>query len=62
MQRSKNQVLAGVLAGLGEELDLDPTVARLLYVVLTLVTGLVPGLLVYLVLYLVMDPPEAPQA
>lgn len=62
MQRSTNQVLAGVVAGLGEELDLDSTVARLLYVVLTLITGFVPGLLIYLVLYLVMDPPDAPRA
>lgn len=49
-----DKVLAGVCGGLAQEWDLDPTLVRVLYVVLTLVTGIVPGLVVYLVLALVM--------
>lgn len=59
MRRSSDAVIAGVCGGLAEEWDLDPTLVRVLYVVLTLVTGVVLGILVYLVLYLVMDEPQA---
>ncbi len=52
---SSDKVLAGVCGGLANAWDIDSTLVRVLYVVLTLVTGLVPGLLVYLVLALVMD-------
>lgn len=50
-----DKVLAGVCGGLAQEWDLDPTLVRVLYVVLTLVTGIVLGLVVYLVLALVME-------
>lgn len=52
---TSDKVLAGVLGGLAEEWGTDPTLLRVLYVVLTLVTGIVIGLVVYLVLALVMD-------
>jgi phage shock protein C len=58
LQRSNDQILGGVCGGLAEEWDLDPTLVRVLYVVLTLLsTGL--GLVLYLILYLVMDDPGA---
>ncbi len=52
---SSDKILAGVCGGLANAWDMDSTLVRVLYVVLTLVTGLVPGLLVYLILALVMD-------
>lgn len=52
---SSDKMLAGVCGGLANAWDMDSTLVRVLYVVLTLVTGLVPGLLVYLILALVMD-------
>lgn len=56
LKRSRSdKVLGGVVGGLAAEWDVDPTLLRVLYVVLTVVTGLGPGLVVYLVLYLVMD-------
>ncbi len=50
--RSKSdRVLAGVCGGLAEYLDLDPTLIRVLWVVVTLVSAGV-GLLAYLLLWL----------
>ena len=47
----------GVCGGLAEYFDVDSTLVRLLFVVLTLAGG--PGLILYIVLGLVM--PEAPE-
>lgn len=52
---TSDKILAGVCGGLAREWDVDPTLFRVLYVVLTLVTGIALGLVVYLVLALVMD-------
>ncbi len=52
---SSDKVLAGVCGGMAEAWDMDPTLVRVLYVVLTLVTGVVLGLIVYLILALVLD-------
>jgi len=46
--------LAGVCGGVAEYLEIDPTVARLLVVVLDLLTGIIPGLFVYLVAWMIM--------
>ncbi|MEW5829727.1 MAG: PspC domain-containing protein [Chloroflexota bacterium] len=49
----KNQMLAGVCAGLGEYLNMDPTVVRLIFILLFFVTG--PGvLLAYFIMMLVI--------
>ncbi len=51
---TSDKILAGVCGGLAEEWDIDPTLVRIGWVVLTLVSvGL--GLVLYLVLALVMD-------
>lgn len=51
---TSDKILAGVCGGLAEEWDIDPTLVRIGWVVLTLVSvGL--GLVLYLILALVMD-------
>ncbi len=52
--RSTNKVLTGVLAGIAEYFNYDPTLVRLLFVLLVLVTGIIPGVLVYILAALVM--------
>ncbi|MBA2078740.1 PspC domain-containing protein [Rhodanobacter sp. PCA2] len=52
----QNRMLAGVCGGIAEYLGWDPTMVRLLWIVLTLLGG--SGILIYLVLWLVM--PESP--
>ena len=48
LKRSKkNRIVAGVCAGLGEYLGIDPTVVRLVYCLFTILTGIFPGLALY---------------
>ncbi len=55
LHRSRsNRMIAGVCGGLAEWLDWDPTLVRILYVVVSIISAAFPGLLVYLVLWLVM--------
>ena len=46
-----DKMLGGVCAGLGELLDIDPTIVRLVFVLLTIWGG--AGAIVYLVLWLI---------
>ncbi len=57
----KDRMVAGVCGGIAEWLDWDPTVVRLLYVLISLLSAAFPGLLVYLILWAVtpVDEPDA---
>ena len=44
----KNRILAGILGGLGEYFDVDPTVLRLGWLLVFVFTGIFPGLLAYI--------------
>ncbi|TFG87280.1 MAG: PspC domain-containing protein [Chromatiales bacterium] len=55
---SKDKMIAGVCGGIAEWLDWDPTVVRLTYIVLSLLSAAFPGILVYLILWLVTPPAE----
>ncbi len=48
-----NRMVCGVCAGIGEYFDMDPTVIRLLWAILT-VCGVGSGLLVYIIAAVVM--------
>ena len=48
----------GVCGGLAQYFNVDPTLVRLLFIVLTLIGG--PGVIIYIILGLVM--PDAPRA
>jgi len=54
----KNRMIAGVCGGLAEWLGWNPTLVRILYVVVSIVFVAFPGLLVYIVLWLVMPQGE----
>jgi phage shock protein C len=45
---TENKMVAGVLAGIAEYFNYDPTIVRLLFIVLVLITGIVPGILIYI--------------
>jgi phage shock protein C len=55
---STDQKFAGVCAGLADYLDTDPTVIRVVYLLLTFFTGVFPGIILYIILAIIM--PEAP--
>jgi phage shock protein C len=50
LYRSKNNsVFAGICGGLGEYLDIDPVVVRLVWLLVVVFTGFVPGVLAYII-------------
>lgn len=50
--------IAGVCAGLAEYFDLDITLVRVLWLIVTFFSGIIPGLVGYVVAWIVM--PEEP--
>jgi phage shock protein C len=52
--------IAGVCAGLAEFFDLDVTLVRVLWLVVTFFSGILPGVIGYIVAWIVM--PEEPAA
>ncbi len=49
-----NRVLGGVCGGLARWLGWDPTLVRILYVLVSVLSAAFPGILVYLILWLLM--------
>ena len=49
-----NKVFAGVIGGVGEYFDIDPTVLRLGYALISLVTHLIPAVIVYIIATIVV--------
>lgn len=54
-----NRILGGVCAGLADYFNVDPTIMRLLYIAITLITGGI-CIVLYILLWVIM--PEKPQA
>ena len=53
--RSRSDLMiAGVCGGIARFLGWDPTLVRVLYIVLSIVSAAFPGLLVYVILWIVM--------
>ncbi len=60
LRRSRrHKMIAGVCGGIAEWLGWDPTLVRVLYVVISIVSVAFPGILVYLLLWIIM--PKAPK-
>ena len=47
-------MIAGVCAGIAEYFDVDPTIVRIVYALLTICSVGFPGLIVYIILALIM--------
>lgn len=55
LYRSQHQkMLAGVCGGIAEYFDIDPTLVRIGYVVLSFLVALLPSILFYIILMLIM--------
>lgn len=52
--KSQDKKIAGVLGGIGAYLNIDPTVVRVGYVLLTFFTGIIPGIIAYLIMAIVI--------
>jgi phage shock protein C len=58
LRKSKNRMIAGVCGGLAEWLGWDPTLVRVLYVLISILSVAFPGIVVYIILWIVMPKPE----
>lgn len=45
--------IAGVLAGIADYFDTDPTLMRVAFIFITFITGFVPGILAYFVMAII---------
>lgn len=54
-----NKTITGLLGGIGEYLNVDPVIVRIVFILLLIVSGIWPAVLVYLIAWLVVPlPPE----
>lgn len=55
LRRSRrNRWIAGVVGGLADYFGLDPTLARVIYVLVSVFSAAFPGLLVYILLWILI--------
>ncbi|MGK7393601.1 MAG: PspC domain-containing protein [Candidatus Cyclobacteriaceae bacterium M3_2C_046] len=54
LKRSRNKIIAGVCGGLADWLGWDPTLVRILYIIVSIASAAFPGILVYIILWIVM--------
>jgi phage shock protein PspC (stress-responsive transcriptional regulator) len=55
LRRSRDtRMIAGVLGGIAEHFDLNVTLLRVLYVIVSIASAAFPGILVYLLLWLLI--------
>ena len=55
---NRNKMIAGVCGGLAEYFDMDPTVMRVLYILVSILSAAFPGVIAYVLLMFLMPPPE----
>jgi phage shock protein C len=59
LRRSRtNRQIAGVIGGLAEYFRVDPTLLRVVYVVVSILSAAFPGILVYVLLWILIPQAE----
>ena len=56
LTKSNNKMIAGVCAGIAEYFNVDPTLVRVGYAILSFFCAGFPGLIVYIILALILPP------
>jgi len=55
LRRSRNdRIIAGVIGGLAEYFDIDPTLSRVVYLLVSIFSAAFPGILVYILLWVLI--------
>jgi len=54
LSRSRDRMIAGVCGGLAKWLGWDPTLVRVGYILVSIISAAFPGILTYIVLWIVM--------
>jgi len=55
----KDRMLCGICGGIAEYFNVDPTLIRILWVILSLTGAVFPGILAYIICYIII--PENPE-
>jgi len=56
---AQHKMIAGVCGGLAEYFNLDVTLVRVAYVLISILSVAFPGILAYIILMFVMPPPDS---
>lgn len=56
LYRSDDRLLGGVCAGLAEYFDLDTSLVRVAFALISVLSAAFPGILVYIILWIVIPP------
>lgn len=59
LKKSHDKMIAGVCGGIAEWQGWDPTIVRIIYVLVSVFSAAFPGILVYIILMLVMPPADS---
>lgn len=59
LRRSKDQKIAGVCGGIAKYLNLDPTLVRVAYLLLSLFSAGFSGTFIYLLMWLILPEEQA---
>ena len=54
LYKSKNRMLSGVLGGIGEYLNVDPTIIRVAYVFIAIFSMLMPAIIAYIIMAIII--------
>lgn len=50
LYRSKeNKIWGGIIGGIGEYFDVDPTILRLVFILILVTTAVIPGIIAYII-------------
>lgn len=58
LYRSNDKMIAGVCSGIAAYFDVDPTLVRLAYALLTVFFAIVPGIIFYIVCWMIIPREE----
>jgi phage shock protein C len=58
LRRSRDGMIAGVIAGLSRYFGIDVTTARVIYVIVSILSAAFPGTLVYIILWILIPKEE----
>lgn len=50
----RNRMIAGVVGGIADYFGMDPTLARVIYVLVSIFSAAFPGILVYIILWILI--------
>lgn len=56
---SEDKKLVGLCGGIGEYFEVDPSIVRLGWIVITILTGIIPGIMAYIIAAIIV--PRKPE-